>query len=86
MANQDNIRQRIKLKNPRAYELGEQLNKLCVEAGSKGSHVWTDEEMNEDEIEMALFEGYIKEGNSIEEATTKAKNFHTTMRRMFPMD
>ena len=49
-----------------------------------GASVTITEDMTPEEEEMAIFEGYQKEGYSPEEAEKKAKKFLLHLKQLFP--
>lgn len=75
MANREDIRNRIRRINPKTLEVNDKIDKTLREFGYTGVIVDTTEDMSTEEEEMALFEGFLKEGYSIEEATAKAKDY-----------
>lgn len=75
MANRENIRDRIRRINPRALELIDEIDRQAIKAGYRGAFVDITEDMTAEETEMALFEGFLKEGYSVEEASRKAKEW-----------
>ena len=75
MAQRENMRDRIRKINPQALVILDKFDRQCQLAGCHGVSVTTTEDMTPEEEEMALFEGFIKEGYSTEEATAKAKDW-----------
>jgi len=75
MAEKENLRDRIKLVNPYALGVTDLMKQNLREAGYKGPVVEVTEDMSREEKEMALFEGFLKEGCSSDEANRKAKEW-----------
>lgn len=74
---------KIKRETPEAYRLITELEKEAVKAGCTGASVVTTGDMTEEEQEMALFEGFLKEGYPPEIADEKAKEWLLMMKRLF---
>ena len=72
MAYKDNLKQRILKINPKALSFLEEFNTL-IPPGSVT--VTTTEDMTDEEKEMELFAGFLKEGYSPEIAQKKAKEW-----------
>ena len=83
MAEREDIRERTKKLNPRLLPLCDAIDEASRESGYKGVTVTTTEDMTEDEEEMALFEGFLKEGHPPDVAAIKAKQFLARMRELF---
>lgn len=72
MAERENIRDRIRRINPRALEINDKLDEILRRIGYTGAIVDTTEDMTDDEKELVLFEGFLKEGYPREIAEQKA--------------
>ncbi len=72
MACKDNLKQRILKLNPKALSFLEELDKL-IPPGTVT--VTTTEDMTEEEQEMELFAGFLKEGYPPDVAEKKAKEW-----------
>jgi hypothetical protein len=83
MSKRDDIRDRIRRTNPGGLLVANTLSKVLSEKGRRAVIVQTTDDMTAEEEEMALFEGFLKEGKSIEEASKKAKETVRTMRSIF---
>ncbi len=83
MAYFDDVEKRARELNPEADEIMKVLNKACVEAGATGANVTVVDGMTDEEEEMAIFAGYLKEGFSPEVAAVKAKKFHEKAKEAF---
>lgn len=75
MANKENIREKIRQVNPQALEVNDLMKENLREAGYTGAVVEVTEDMSREEKEMALFEGFLKEGLSQDEAAAKARQW-----------
>ncbi|MBA4372251.1 MAG: hypothetical protein C0402_05265 [Thermodesulfovibrio sp.] len=75
MAESENIRERVKRLNPAALELCDEFEKRAAEKGSRGASVITTDDMTPEEEELALFEGFLKEGHEPATALLKAKQW-----------
>lgn len=75
MAERENIRDRIRRLNPRALAVNDELDRQLLKDGYRGAIVSTTEDMTREEHEMALLEGFLKEGYPEPEAAKKAKEW-----------
>ena len=75
MAGRENIRDRIRRSNPRALAVMDELDLQMRKAGYRGAIVNTTADMTREEHEMALLEGFLKEGYPPEEAAKKASEW-----------
>jgi hypothetical protein len=73
MAEREDRRERIRKVNPRALAVLDEMDSQLRKAGYRGAVVNVTEDMSHEEQEMALFEGFLTEGYSIEVAAEKAK-------------
>ncbi len=83
MAEREDIRDRIRRINPKALEIMDIFDEEYRKAGGTGVTVDTTEDMTEEEKEMALFEGFIKEGYPPDIADRQAKEWRIRMERLF---
>ena len=72
MAERENIRAWIQKLNPRALFVLDELDRQFVKLGCRGVDVTTTEDMSPEEQQMALYEGFLKEGLPYAEAEAKA--------------
>jgi hypothetical protein len=80
MAESEDIRARVRNINPTALEIFDVFDKqLAKLGGGRGVTVTTTEDMSPEEVEMAIFEGYLKEGYDKDMAAQKAKEFLALM-------
>jgi hypothetical protein len=82
MAEREDIRLRSLKVSPQITAISEDIERVLIKHGLTGGVILT-EDMTIEEEEMALFEGYIKEGCSREEADKKAKESLALMRKVF---
>jgi hypothetical protein len=82
MADRENIRLRSLKVSPQITAISEDIERVLIKYGLTGGAILT-ECMTTEEEEMALFESYIKEGYSQEEADRKAKESLALMRKVF---
>lgn len=80
MAEREKTREELRRTNPKALEIIDLSDKICLEIhkskGTKpGASVIVTEDMTREEEEMAIFEGYLKKGYSPEEADVLATSF-----------
>jgi hypothetical protein len=75
MAIKEDIREKIKKMNPAALALFDEFDKRALANGSRGASVTTTDDMTPEEEEMALFEGYLKEGFEPAIALVKARQW-----------
>jgi hypothetical protein len=75
MAERENIRDRIRRNNPQALAVIDAVEETYKKAGGRGVGVDLTEDMTPEEEEMALFEGFLKEGYDVEMANRKAKEW-----------
>lgn len=75
MAEKENIRDRIRRINPHALAIADRIDAAYRKAGGRGVGVDLTEDMTPEEEEMALFEGFIKEGHDPETAGRRAKEW-----------
>jgi hypothetical protein len=84
MAKKEDIRDRVRKVNPRALEIFDELDRqLLKRGGGSGVIVTTTEDMGPEEQEMALFEGFLKEGYTEEVAAQKAREFLLLIEQSF---
>lgn len=83
MAEKENIKDRIRRTNPGGLIVADTLDQVLKEMGQNPVIVQTTEDMTIEEEEMALFEGFLKEGYPIEEASKKAKDLFHLMHSLF---
>jgi hypothetical protein len=81
MADRENIRDRIRRINPKALEVMDILDKECRKLGCTGATVTVTEDMTSEEEEMALFEGFLKEGYPPDIAKEKTALFLDKIKR-----
>lgn len=75
--------EKIKRTNPQAYHILKVFDECLAELGGHGSvSVTTTDDMPEEEKEMALFEGFLKEGYPVEEAEKKAREWLAMVKRI----
>lgn len=80
MAESEDIRARVRNINPTALEIFDEFDKQLAKLGrGRGVTVTTTEDMSPEEVEMAIFEGYLKEGYDEDMAAQKAKEFLALM-------
>jgi hypothetical protein len=80
MAKSEDVRARVRKINPQALEIFDEVDKQLAKLGGGGGvTVTTTEDMTPEEEEMALFEGYLKEGYAEDIAARKAREFLTLM-------
>jgi predicted GTPase len=80
MAESEDIRARVRKINPKALEIMDEFDRqLAKLGGRRGVMVTTTEDMTPEEEEMAVFEGYLKEGYAEDIAAHKAKEFLALM-------
>lgn len=72
--------ERIKYETPQVYRAICDLQRIISSIGSTGATVITTEDMSEEEEEMALFEGFLKEGYPPQIAEKKAKEWVQKMK------
>jgi len=65
--------ERIRRNNPEAAHILDMMDKHLREAGSTSANVTLDDSMTEEEQEMAIFAGLLKDGCAPEIAAKKAK-------------
>lgn len=75
MAEREDIKKRIRKTDPWALRMVEELDRLMAKLGGSGVAVIATEDMTQEEKEMALFEGFLKEGYPVEVADRKAKEW-----------
>lgn len=75
MAEKENIRYRIRRLNPHALIIMDELDKQLLKSGYRGAIVNTTEDMTREEHELALLEGFLKEGYTEKEAAEKASEW-----------
>jgi len=76
MAEKEDVIERIKRTNLAAYRAIKLFDDCLKEAGCPpGVTVTTTDDMTDEETEMALFEGFLKEGYDHEAAERKAKEW-----------
>lgn len=83
MAERENILAKIKRETPKVFRIIDELERQAIKAGCTGASVITTEDMTPAEEEMALYEGFIKEGYPLETAEKKAKEWLLLMKRLF---
>jgi len=83
MAQREDIRDRTRRINPEALKIMDMVNEEARKLGGAGVTVIVTEGMTEEEEEMALFEGYLKEGYSEDIAAKKAKEAMAFLERAF---
>ncbi|MHB8882139.1 MAG: hypothetical protein ACYC69_11605 [Thermodesulfovibrionales bacterium] len=80
MAEREDIRARVRKVNPKALEMMDEFDRQLTKLGcGRGVTVTTTEDMTSEEEEMAIFEGYLKEGYAEDIAAIKAKEFLALM-------
>ena len=80
MAESEDIRARVSKINPKALEIFDELDRQMAKLGDRGGvTVTTTEDMTPEEEEMAIFEGFLKEGYAADVAASKAKEFLTIL-------
>ncbi len=73
---EEDIMEKIKRTNPQAYYIMKVFDECLAEVGGQSSVVvTTTDDMTDEEKEMALFEGFLKEGYPVEVAEKKAKEW-----------
>lgn len=73
---EEDIMEKIRRTNPEAYHIMRVVDECCAKVGARGGVVvTTTDDMTEKEEEMALFEGFLKEGYPVEVAEKKAKEW-----------
>jgi len=80
---EEDIRDRVRRINPEALKIMDMVDEEARKLGCSGVSVVTTEDMTEEEEEMALFEGYLKEGYSEDIAAKKAKEAMALIERAF---
>jgi hypothetical protein len=75
MAVREDIAGKMRREDPAAYRIIEEFDRQCAELGCTGVSVTTTPDMTDEEQEMALFEGFLKEGYPTAEAEKKAKEW-----------
>ena len=81
MAEKEDVIERIKRTNPAAYRGIKLFDDCLKEAGCPpGVTVTTTDDMTDEEKEMTLFEGFLKEGYNQEAAERKAKEWLSMMK------
>lgn len=75
MAEKEDIRKRAMKSCPEALRLSDEIDRMLIAMGGSGAIVTTTEDMTREEVEMALFAGFLKEGYSPEAAQQKAKEW-----------
>jgi hypothetical protein len=83
MAEREDIMAKVKKENPAVYDLMQKLEVEAIKAGCTGAVVTVTEDMTPEEEEMALFEGFLKEGYPPDIADRKAKEWLAMMDRIF---
>jgi hypothetical protein len=82
MAEKEDIIEKIKRTDPAAYRAITLLNDCLREVGCpSGVTVTTTEDMTDEEKEMALFEGFLREGYDQATAERKAKEWLSIMNK-----
>jgi hypothetical protein len=81
MAERENIRDRVRRINPEALKVIDMLDKRCKELGCTGASITVTEDMTSEEEEMALFEGFLKEGYPPDIAKEKTTLFLDKIKR-----
>lgn len=80
MAESEDIRARVAKINPKALEILDEFDRQLAKLdGRRGVTVTTTQDMTPEEEEMAVFEGYLKEGYTEDKAAKKAKEFLALM-------
>lgn len=75
MAQRDDIRARLRKVDPRMRAITDEVDRQIARLGGKGGVVvTTTDDMTTEEEEMALFEGYLREGYTEDIAAQKAKH------------
>ncbi len=69
-------------RDPQAQKIGEALTEELKRVGWRGVIVETTPEMTMDEEEMALFEGFLREGYGEAEAAERAKRMLVSAKRV----
>jgi hypothetical protein len=86
MAEKENIRDRVRRLNPKALALSDQIEAAMRAHGFSGHVVDLTEDMTDEEQEMAIFEGLIKEGFSPQEAEVMAGERLNLLRKVLATD
>jgi len=82
MGKRDDIDERIKKSDPKVHSLFKEIDRNLVKSGYRGASVTSHHDMTDDEDEMALFEGFLREGFPEEEASKKAKEWLNLSKRL----
>jgi hypothetical protein len=75
MAEREDIRDRVRRINPQALRIMDMLDEQCRKTGCTGASVTATEDMTPEETEMALLEGFLKEGYPPDTAAAKAREW-----------
>ncbi|NOX21105.1 MAG: hypothetical protein GXO99_07595 [Nitrospirae bacterium] len=67
--------------HPEHKYLSDLTTKFLIQNGYRGAIVETTEDMTEEEIIMALFAGYLREGYPEDEADKLARNFYKSTKK-----
>lgn len=82
---EEDIMEKLKRTNPKAYHIMKVCDECLAKFGDgKGVVVTITEDMTEEEQEMALFEGCLKEGHPVDVAERKAREW-LAMTKEFPI-
>lgn len=82
MAEKEDINKRIQKTNPQVFSLFKELDRILIKSGYRGAIVTTNHDMTDEEEEMALFEGFLREGYPEKEAFKKAKEWLSLSKRL----
>lgn len=83
MAYKEDVMAKIKRETPEAYRIIKTIDKAVRKEGGTGAMVTLTEDMTDEEQEMAIFEGLLKEGYPPEIADQKAKQWLHKMNTIF---
>lgn len=83
MAYKEDVMAKIKRETPEAYYIMKTIDDIARKEGATGAVVTVTEDMTDEEQEMALFEGFLKEGYPPDVADQKAKQWLNLMNTIF---
>ena len=83
MGERDTSLEHFRKREPEAFALMNSIENKAVRLGSKGASVFVTDEMTPEEQEMALTEGFLKEGYSLEQSLEKASEWREAMDSLF---
>ena len=75
------VMEKIKRTNPQAHRIMKVFDECLAKTGGPGGAVvTTTDDMTEEEQEMALFQGFLKEGYPVDAAENKARAWQRTVK------